>query len=512
LAEAAAPLLPDVPTIARARAGSDDLLDRLWRLLTSVRFAMLLIGLIAAGVFAGTVIMQAPASVAANPDSFTAWLAQPRGKYGEPWASVLGTLDLYRVFSSLWFRSLLAVLTLSVVVCTVNRMPGIVASVTRPTIRVPERLFERAPLRAELRYTGREPEHVRALATRMLRANRFRAVPWQDGDGLAVFADRNRFGKYGTFINHIGIVAILGSAVMGGAFGWRDDGFMVPEGSTRTVGHSTTLALKSESFDDEYYPHGTAKDFRSDVVLFDGGAEVARKTIRVNDPLDYQGIRFHQAFFGPAAVMRVRDAEGKVVHDDGVALGFELKGATSADGTPTGRPVSRNGGYFTLGSRNGLPTLAVWVVMPANVREADPEIPAGSVRLEIFEPRQARPSVIETLPQGEAREILGHTFEFVRERQFSGIQISYNPAINVIWLSCALMVLGSAAVFYFPLRRIWVRVDPSSDGARLRVAAITNKDVLFAREFERLTLAIDREIERDNVQTSVQAIRSEGAA
>lgn len=478
---------------------------------------MLLIGLIAGGVFAGTVIMQAPASAQASPDSFAAWLAQPRGKYGEPWATVFGALDLYRVFGSLWFRALLAVLTLSVVVCTVNRMPGIVASVTRPTIRVPERLFERAPLRAELRYAARAPEQVRALATGLLRANRFRAVPWQDGEGLAVFADRNRFGKYGTFINHIGIVAILGAAVMGGAFGWRDDGFMVPEGSTRPVGHSTTLSLKSESFDDEYYPQGTAKDFRSDVVLYDNGVEVARKTIRVNDPLDYHGIRFHQAFFGPSAVVRVRDAEGKVIHDDGVALGYELKGTAATVGTSAGLPVSRNGGYFTLGSRNGLPTLAVWVVMPANVREADPEIPAGSVRLEIFEPRQARPSAIETLTQGETREILGHTFEFVRERQFSGVQISYNPAVNVIWLACALMVLGSVTVFYFPLRRVWVRVDPTPEGARLRVAAVTNKDVLFAREFERLTLDLDRAIERHSGGTRdeidrVDRVKDQGAA
>lgn len=442
--------------------------------------------MIAAAVFAGTIIMQAPAAVLTSPESYAGWLAQPQGKYGEPIATALGALDLYRVFSSFWFRAIIAVLTLSVVVCTVNRAPGIVASVSRPTVRVPERLFERAPLRAAFTYTSPDltPETARERIARVLSRSRFRVVPWSDGDGLAVFGDRNRFGKYGTFINHIGIVAILGAAVMGGAFGWREDGFMVPEGSTRPVGHGTALTMLSEEFVEEYFPNGTAKDFRSNVVLFDDGREVARKTIRVNDPLDYGGIRFHQAFFGPAAVVRARDASGAIVHEDGVALGYELKG----DG------ITRNGGFFTLGRRNGLPTLAVWVVMPANVREVDPDIPAGSVRLEIFEPRQGRPSAIETLPQGESREVLGHTFEFVRERQFSGIQISYNPAINLIWLACGLMVLGSAAVFYFPLRRIWVRADATPEGTKVRVAAVTNKDVLFAREFERLALEIDSEI------------------
>src|SRR5688572_8375548 len=122
--DAPARLVPDVPTIARARAHKGDMFDRLWRLLSSVRFAMLLIALAAGGVLAGTLVMQAPADTASNADSFAAWLARPRDKYGEPWATVFATLDLYRVFSSLWFRGLLAVLTLSVVVCTINRMPG----------------------------------------------------------------------------------------------------------------------------------------------------------------------------------------------------------------------------------------------------------------------------------------------------------------------------------------------------------------------------------------------------
>jgi cytochrome c biogenesis protein len=261
---------------------------------------------------------------------------------------------------------------------------------------------------------------------------------------------------------------------------------MVPEGSTRAVGHGTTLSVRSDAFVDEYFPSGTPKDFRSDIVLFDRGQEVARKTIRVNDPLDFGGVRFHQAFFGPAAIMRVRDAAGQIVHEDGVALGYEF----------TGGGLSRNGGFFTLGSRNGLPTLAVYVLVPASQRAPDPEIPAGSVRLELFEPRQARPSVIETVPQGESRAALGYTFEFVRERQFSGLQVSYNPAVNVIWFASACMVLGILAVFYFPLRRIWVRADPGerTGTVRVRVAALANRDVLFAREFERLSLAIDKEI------------------
>jgi cytochrome c biogenesis protein len=476
-------LVPEVPTIARSRAAKGDVFDHLWRLLCSVRFAILLIALAAAGVLAGTVIMQAPFDARTSQVAFDTWLARPLARYGQPWHAIFATLDLYRVFDAFWWRSLLAVLTLAVVVCTVNRAPGIMASIRRPAIKVPGRLFERAPLRAEFHYTGLTPEQAQVQTAKVLGARRYRLVPTRDGAVHSVFADKNRYAKLGTFVNHLGIISILAAGVLGSAIGWRDNAFMVPEGSSRPVGHDTGLVVRNDGFTDEYFPSGTPKDFRSDLVLLRDGQEVARKTIRVNDPLEVNGIRFHQAFFGPAVVMRVTDAQGNVLFDDGVALGYEFDG--------TGIP--RNGGFFILGNRQ----YAVYVLVPAARREPDPEIPAGSVRLEIFEPRQPRPSAIETLAQGSPQEIMGFTFEFVRERQFSGLQVVYNPAVNLIWLAAGCMLLGILAVFNFPLRRIWARAEPegsAGDGVRLRLAAVGNRDVLFAREFEALSLAVDREI------------------
>jgi cytochrome c biogenesis protein len=491
-------LVPEVPTIARARANRGDVFDRLWRLLCSVRFAIVLIALAASGVLAGTLVMQAPADVRQGAETYAAWLARPQARYGEPWHTVFASLDLYRVFSSFWWRALLAVLTMAVVVCTVNRAPGIMASIRRPAIKVPVRLFERAPLRAEFRYTGISAEQAQVQAAKVLGSRRFRVITREGareappaGEGAAddagagsgarsVFADKNRFGKAGTFLNHIGIVTVLAAGVLGNVVGWRDNAFMVPEGSTRAVGHDTGLVVRNEGFTDEYFPNGTPSDFRSDLVVLRDGREVARKTIRVNDPLDVSGVRFHQAFFGPAVAMRVRDPQGNVIFDDGVALGYQFDG--------TG--VTRNGGFFILGNRQ----MAVYVLVPAAQRGPDPDIPAGSVRLEIFLPRQVQPGAIATLAQGEPQDVLGYSFEFVRERQFSGVQVVYNPTVNLIWVAAACMLLGVIAVFNLPLRRIWVRAEPDGDGVRLRLASVANRDVLFAREFEGLALAIDREI------------------
>ncbi len=305
---------------------------------------MLLIAIAATGVLAGTLIIQVPADVVANPDSYTAWLAQPQGKYGQPWADIFAALNLYRVFTSVWFRGTFAVLSMAVIVCTINRMPGIMASIRRPAVKVPERMFERAPLRAEFRFPGVSLERAQVQVTKVLGAYRYRLVPWTDGAATIVFGDRNRYAKAGTFLNHIGIVTILGAAVMGNVLGWREEAFMVPEGSSRPVGHETGLVVRNDGFTDEYFPSGTPKDYRSDLVVFDAGKEAAHQTIHVNDPMDYKGVRFHQAFFGPAAEMRVTDPSGQVAFQDGVALGYQFEGGG----------VQRNGGFFTLNNRQAL--------------------------------------------------------------------------------------------------------------------------------------------------------------
>ncbi len=449
--------------------GSRDWFDRLWSLLGSVRFGITLITLAAIATFAGTVVMQAPGTVQADPDQFAAWLVGPQSRYGEPFATIFEWLDLYRTFQSTWFRALLAVLALAITVNTTTRAPGILATVSRPPVAVLARLFDVAAHRAESE-TVIGPEAAVTNAIDALRRAGYRVIPTTIEGAPAAYADRNRFGKFGTFANHLGLLVILGSAVLGNVTGWREDAVMVPEGSVRAVGHDTGLSVRNEAFVEEYFLNGTAADFRSEIVVLRDGREVARGSIRVNDPLVVGGVRFHQAFFGPAVAMRVRNASGDVIYDDRVALGMTYDG----DG------VSRNGGNFVIGNRQ----YAVFVLVPSSALQGpDPSIPAGSVRLEVFAPRQPRPVAVETLSQGEHRTIVGHDFEFVREVQFSGLQVVFDPVVNVVWIGAALMLLGTVAVFNLPLKRAWVRATAEGEGTRVQVASTNPRGVIADREF-----------------------------
>ena len=447
-----------------------DVIGRIWRLFTSVRLALILILLLAAAVFAGTMIDQAPASIMADSAAYTAWLDRAEGKYGVFWTKVFDFTSLFNVYYSVWFRLLVALLVANIIVCTINRWKGIWTTTFKTRIRMGDAFFVHS------RYHAGEmaemPLETAAERVRhAFRGARYR-VQTEAGDGLvAVFADKHRFSRFGTFLTHLSLVTLLGGAVIGSLWGFRDDEFIVAEGTTRDVGRGTGISVYLDHFTDEYDPAGPPKDFRSDLVLYENGVEVKSGTIHVNDPMSYKGIRFFQSFFGQTAVMEVKNAAGDILFSDSVPLAWQTR-----DGN---RPV----GTFNLPEKN----LSVYVIGP-RTGDTDPLVPAGEMRVELYgqnDGPMAAPS--ENLVQGQPKDLDGLTFTFVRESRFTGLQVAKDPGVNIIWISAALMVVGLAMLFYFPPKRIWALCKRQADGtADVRIATTAERDFGQAKEFENL--------------------------
>ena len=77
----------------------------------------------------------------------------------------------------------------------------------------------------------------------------------------------------------------------------------MPAGETSTVqpiGTPGLLVVKNLGFDAPRLPDGSFADFTTDLAVYQNGVQIARKTIRVNDPLSVAGFTFHQNGFGPS--------------------------------------------------------------------------------------------------------------------------------------------------------------------------------------------------------------------
>lgn len=120
--------------------------------------------------------------------------------------------------------------------------------------------------------------------------------------------------------------------------------------------------------------------------------------------------------------------------------------------------------------------LKVWIVQAAS-GQVLPELPAGSVAVEVYRGASETPLDVQVLTQGQSVDIDGMTWTFERNRQYTGITIKRDPGSNIVWLGSALLVIGSCLVFFLPHRRVWARVRPNADGTtRVMVGAPNRRD------------------------------------
>jgi cytochrome c biogenesis protein len=493
---------PVAPPIAAGRAAAqpagmdrvDAVLEGLWHILTSMRVAMIFMIILALFAMLGSLIIQAPVGVLGDSTAKAEWLNEirpmqlpvigwmhswplvgpviPDLKYGD----VLGLfnfLQLFEIFRSIIFLVLVTGLTISLIACSVHRMPGVWRTATKPRIDVGPKFFEHAPQHESVVVHMASAETFDAVRA-VLRRKRYRTVSLDDG-AIHLYGDRFRWVGFASLAGHLSLVFILAGAILGGAIGYRDSQFVIAEGATLPLGSEPGVTIKLVDFKDSYYAAtGSPEDYASQVILYKNGAQVASQTVRVNEPLQYNGTTIYQAFFGQAAVMTVKDKTGAVVSDQqGVPLAWQ-----TTDGN---RPI----GSFTI---PGTSTVA-WVV--GTTGTSDTQVQPGQVQLELY---AADGSALATsvLTQGAATAVGDFTFTFDRESQFAGLNIARDPGSILVWIGAFMLFAGFVLVFMLPQRRVWARISPLGGGTSsvLSVASLGRRDAALGTDFEDLVTDI----------------------
>jgi len=450
---------------------ASEVLNRLWRFFISMRTGLLLILALGLLSLVGTLLAQAPPGMAADPQAYASWVESVKPKYGG-WTPVLNTLGLFSVFTSIWFKSITVLLTTSILACSVNRAPRLWKLAFHPRTRMNETFFTHAPLRAGI-LVDAAPETALDNVRQVLRSHRFRTVADAGQDGLNLYADRFRWGPFGTVMAHLSFVIILLGFFLSATTGFKDTQFTAPVGQKVEVGHGSGLTVEARSFSDAYYPDGSPKDYVSDLVLYKNGIQVDRQMVRVNQPMSRDGISFYQSFFGVAAAMKVTDSTGKTVYGQAVPLVW-----SSDDGT-------HSIGQFDMASRG----MTVYVIGAASGK-TDPNIKAGQMQLEIHKAGTKDPIATEVVSQGKPTTIDGLSYTYERTRQFTGLIVARDPGANFVWVGSVLLVLGLFLVFFFPHRRVWVRVRRTSGGSEILCASTMKRDVAFKPQFLQLVTDI----------------------
>lgn len=469
-----------------SRSPVEIFIDRIWRFFTSVRMAVLEIASLALLVLIGTLRGSDAPQWMAN----AAPALQPLVDRWYAWD----------VFRSPIFAALLAIISVAIAVCTVNRAPAIWGTINAPRIRTSSGYIERAEVNATFAQGGTLDE-VRQGMDSIFGARRYRFFTEQVGNDLHFYADKNRWAKLGTFPFHLALILLLVGGIVTSVYGFRDTTFAVAEGETQRVGHGTDLSVELVRFTDSYTQEGVASNYESQVVIYDGAEAVEQGSITVNGPISHGVATFYQGGFGISVDLRIDGPSGTTLYDESLEMGF-FNFRDNPDAPA---------GLVRLPSEG----LQVAVVAPdtnrANLPDLDTlKLESGQVWVQVSPLNPGdwdTEPITAVLDQGSPVEVGDLRLLFERESRFTVLQVAYNPGIPIFAVASVLLVGGLAATFYFPLRRVRGIIHQSPDGNTVMMTPLAKRDWGGKREFFKL---VDAAAQRFNTSPTVKRPDHEG--
>jgi cytochrome c biogenesis protein len=529
------------PATAERRGPAFDPALPVWRLLTSVRFAVFLIATLAALGLAGVMIPQVPEAMRGNEAAIDAWLDTKRDTFG-PFTDPMHRLGLFELFHARWFLIALGFLVVNVSVCVFNRWSPTFRNVFRPPERVPDSFYERAHNRTALAPVSID------TAESALRAQHFRIKTREEAGAAYMFADRYPWAQLATFASHMALILFLAGGLVTALTGFSTEAF-AGEGTTVpvfAVSDPNQMQVRIDDAVGEYGPKGNPLDFRTHLTIFRNGVEVKSGYMTVNDPLKYDGYRFHQvAFFADGAALRIRDATtGNTVFSETFPLEEIVAAPAITVRDAAGNELLRDLIAPTLVAEAGSGALVnvpgagrvLWVGIVAKDEETwqlvtfDPQsgqsgqelridegasgeidglritfddvsaipaavgvdVPGGGDELlaQMIESPDGATSLLLTgegrpaisLTPGEPVTVNGYTYIFEGPREFAGLSVKRDSGAWFIWIATGLLVGGLALTFYVPRRRLWLKLTATET----RIAALAEKSGGFPGEMRKL--------------------------
>lgn len=432
-------------------------------LLANVRFAVLQIGVIALAATVGIALRQLPDYALQNAGDYATEMGKLRAAYEPtlgPLVGIFERLGFFRVFTSPWFTALLVLLTVSITVCTLDRLPKIAAATARSRPEQSDTFFGASlPGRGVIDLSAALPADAELGARANAAAAEAKRAGWEvnvtadpeRSGALLLHADRFRRSYRFTLVMHTGLVVMLLGAAASGIFGYTQ-GILLTDGEALPVGKIGTadgLVIVNHAFSAPRTSTGAFADFATDLGVYVGGVEVARQTVRVNEPLAYNGWSFHQNFFGPAARLEIRDDAGALLWSGDAPFSAVVEGAPYAT-LPI--PGSSAGIEMQL-RRDASGVAAVFMVASAPDLSGTPAADGSLPLKTIF---------ASVLAAGDVATAPGAGFSvYLREiTSYTGIIARRDPASLIIWIAAALIMGGLMLTLRRPRARLWLQIRP----------------------------------------------------
>lgn len=426
---------------------------RIHRTFANLRTGIVLLILVVIASALGTVILQRPAT---DPDKLTQ-------AYSPATLRFLDRVMLTNVFHSWWFLTLLGLVSLSIVLVSIDRFPNAWRFYARPYRKTDSHFRSSLLNKVELPIT--DADAGLNAAERALKKLHWPILRIPGRNEPALYSERHRFSVMAVYLVHASLLLIFAGGIVDGVFGYS--GFLaLHKGQTDNVielrnGSKMQLpfAVKCYAAGQENYADGSPKKWWSKLAVVENGNEVKSKEIVVNDPLVYRGLRFYQSSYW---------IDNHTV--DSLQIAWVAK-----DGRET--PLTLQMNQPTALDTENTVSLVDYVpdafVRDGQVFKKSDDIENLAFGLEVKDRATAKVTKVWLLPAQHAMfggEDLPFQFKNPTSTNdiawvaVTGLEVSHEPGQWLVWAGCLLMGVGLAVAFYMVHMRIWIVAIPDANG------------------------------------------------
>ncbi|MGB9808152.1 MAG: cytochrome c biogenesis protein ResB [Thermosulfidibacteraceae bacterium] len=434
-------------------------MKKIWEIFASIKTAIFIFFTISITSIAGTLIKQQP-----TPEGY-------EQIYGKALATIIKALKLFDMYHSWWFQLLLVLFAINLIVCSIDRLPR-----TLKFFKKEERLKDiSTPSSFQIRETistTKPQEDVEKVVEGIL--NRFGLKIKEKGGGY-IFAEKGVLNRIGAYIVHFSITIVLIGGLIGSIFGFTGNIVIVEGSSTRNVvlrdGNIKILPfeIKCNDFRVEYYKDkpGFPKEYISDVEIINDGKVVKKGLIRVNHPLEYQGINFYQSSYGIASIdrgtltIRIKDKKSNETDDLMVPIGGEA----------TSKKLNIKVKVLSF-----LPDLIITEQGPTT-RSMELNNPAALIEVEgnNVKERAWIFAFFRSIHQ-DPNSPFEYEYLEVNPLYFTVLQANKDPGTPLIWIGCIGMMLAIFITFFTRHERVMVWIREEKDKKVVTIGLTTNRN------------------------------------
>lgn len=421
-----------------------------------------------------------------------------------------GKLGFFNIYHVWYFNALLCVLSLNIILASIDRFPKTWKFVSKPQTVTPVRWLESQKQTARFVWGGSRSD-TRETARKTLERAGWRRLHEAEKDGRTyLLAESGVWNRLGAYPVHVALLTIFLGGFLTAQLGTTGNLPLAPGESSNLIRESVVDLDRVSEITKQLPFEVTFTDIEQKLIRREGplsaantldwitrftindGGEIHSGTAQMNRPFDYRGYRFFQASFVPTG--RARNITISATPANGsqpAELKIDRDGvATLADGTQVRFAEFR--GNFRVGPEDPNEDTSNYP-NPAAVLQIVP--PGGTLQTAYaFGPQMANIPIASKPVGGYTYRLMD--FEKVSDRHILSVQ--RDPGSNVVYVGFFLLFLTLLAVFFFSHQRVWLVIEEKGGETTVFAAGNTNRnqnafDDKFRRFADELRAGLTRE-------------------